>query len=101
MPLPLRPWRRTGLRRGLLCCKSRGKLKAVWAASPHLSWWCVIHVVKRRGGRVETTVVLDLDVPRGGLRLHRSGLWYCPRDVSRNLIRHVLAFGELAAVPAA
>jgi hypothetical protein len=89
------------LRRRLLCSKSQGKLKAVWAASPHLSWWCVIHVVERHGGRVETTVVLEIDVPRSWLRRHRSGLWYCPRDVPPDRIRHVLTFGELAAVPAA
>ena len=84
------------LRAGLLTSKSRGRLAAVWLCSPAKSSWAVLHVVKRHGGRVETTVVLEVDVPRGWLRRSRKGLWYCPRDVPPGRIRRVLAFQELA-----
>jgi hypothetical protein len=47
------------LRRGLLCSHSKGKLPVVWACSPARGWWAVLHVVKRHGGRVEGTVVLE------------------------------------------
>ena len=89
------------LRLGLLCSHSKGKLAVVWGCSPAKSWWSVIHVVKRHGGRVESTVVLEVDVPRSWLRRSRKGLWYCPRDVPPARIRRVLTFQELAASPAA
>jgi hypothetical protein len=84
------------LRAGLLTSKSRGRLAAVWLCSPAKSSWAVLHVVKRHGGRVETTVVLEVDVPRRWLRRSRKGLWYCPRDIPPGRIRRVLAFAELA-----
>jgi hypothetical protein len=89
------------LRLGLLCSHSRGKLPAVWACSLAKTWWSVIHIVKRQGGRVESTVVLELDVPRSWLRRSRKGLWYCPRDIPTDRIKGVLTFQELAAAPAA
>jgi hypothetical protein len=52
------------LRAGLLCSKSQGKLPVVWLCSPAKSSWAVLHVIKRHGGKVETTVVLEVDVPR-------------------------------------
>jgi len=57
--------------------------------------------VKRHGGRVESTVVLEIDVPRSWLRRSRKGLWYCRRDVPPERIKRVLTFQELAATPAA
>jgi hypothetical protein len=56
----------------------------------------VLHVVKRHRGRVESTVVLEVDVPRSWLRRSRKGLWYTVRDISPDHIRRVLTFGELA-----
>ena len=88
------------LRAGLLTSKSRGKLAAVWLCSPNKSSWATLHVVKRHGGRVETTVVLEVDVPRGWLRRSRGGLWYTTRDVPPERIRRVLSFGELAGASA-
>jgi hypothetical protein len=89
------------LRLGLLCSCSEGKLRVVWACSPARSDWALLHVVKRHGGRVESTVVLELDVPRSWLRRSRKGLWYCPGDIPPNRIKRVLTFQELAASPAA
>jgi hypothetical protein len=89
------------LKRGLLCGKSKGKLPVVWACTPARSWWAVLHVIKRHGGRVETTVVLEIDVPRSWLRKNRKGLWYSVRDVPADRIRRVLAFSELAGPSAA
>jgi hypothetical protein len=89
------------LRLGLLCSHSQGKLPVVWACSPARSWWAVLHVVMRHGGRVESTVVLELDVPRSWLRRNRKGLWYCPRDIPPGRIQRVLTFQELAGSPAA
>ena len=84
------------LRAGLLTSKSRGRLAAVWLCSAVKSSWAVLHTIKRHGGRVETTVVLEVDVPRSWLRRSKKGLWYCPRDISPDRIRRVLAFAELA-----
>lgn len=84
------------LRAGLLTSKSRGKLPVVWLCSPSRSSWAVLHVIKRHGGRVETTVVLEADVPRSWLRRNRKGLWYCPRDVPPTRIKRALCFAELA-----
>jgi hypothetical protein len=89
------------LRRGLLCEHSRGKLPVVWACSAARSWWALAHVVKRHGGRVESTVVVEVDVPRSWLRRSRKGLWYCPRDIPPDRIRRVLTFQELDRAPAA
>jgi hypothetical protein len=87
------------LRGGLLCSHSQGKLPVVWACSPARSWWAVLHVIKRHGGWIESVVVLELDVPRSWLRRSKKGLWYCPRDVPPDRIRHVLTFQELAGSP--
>ena len=84
------------LRAGLLTAKSQGKLPVVWLCSPAKSFWAVLHAIKRHGGRVETTVVLEADVPRRWLRRSRKRLWYCPRDVPAARIRRVLCFAELA-----
>src|SRR5262249_5074584 len=84
------------LRLGLLTSFSRGKLPVVWACSPARSSWAVLHVVKRHRGRVESTVVLEVDLPRSWLRRSRKGLWYTARDIFPDRIRRVLTFGELA-----
>ena len=89
------------LRLGLLRSYSRGKLPVVWACCPAKTWWAALHVIRRHGGRVESTVVLEIDVPRSWLRRSRKGLWYCPRDIRPKRIRRVLTFQELAACPAA
>jgi len=84
------------LRGGLLTSRSQGKLAAVWLCSPSKSSWAVLHVIKRHGGRVESTVVLEVDVPRGWLRRSRKGLRYSLRDVPPDRIRRVFTFSELA-----
>jgi hypothetical protein len=59
--------------------------------------WSVLHVLKRHGGRAETTVLLELDIPRSWLRRARNkGLWYTTRDVPASRIRRVVSFMELA-----
>jgi hypothetical protein len=88
------------LRTGLLCSCSQGKLPVVWACTPARSSWAVLHVIRRHGGRVESTVVLELDVPRSWLRRSRKGLWYCTRDVPPECIRRVVCFAELAGTSA-
>ena len=62
------------LKTGLLCCKSKGRLKVVWLHSLNKSSWATLHTVKRHGGRVEQVVVLELNVPRRWLRRSRKGL---------------------------
>jgi hypothetical protein len=84
------------LRSGLLTSKSQGKLPAVWLCSIAKTTWGVLHVIKRHGGRVETTVVLEVDVPRRWLRRSRKGLRYVLRDVPADRIRRVFTFSELA-----
>jgi hypothetical protein len=83
------------LRAGLLCSKSQGRL-AGRLGLPARSSWAVLHVIRRHGGRVESTVVLEVDVPRHWLRKNRKGLWYSTRDIRPERIRRVLSFAELA-----
>jgi hypothetical protein len=84
------------MRSGLLCSKSRGRLKAVWLATPARTNWAILHTVKRHGGRVETTVVLEVAVPRGWMRHSRRGLSYTLRDVPASRIMRVYTFTEIA-----
>jgi hypothetical protein len=86
-------------RGGLLTAKSTGKLPAVWLCSPAKALWAVAHVVKRHGGRIESVVVLEVDVPRRWLRRSRKGLWFTRHDVPPDRIRQVLTFAALAAAP--
>jgi hypothetical protein len=57
--------------------------------------------VLRHGGRIESTVVLEIDVPLAWLRRNRKGLWYSVHDIPADLIRRVLSFAELAGASAA
>ena len=41
------------LQRGLLCRKSKGRLKVVWLHSRSRSHWALSHTVGRHGGRVD------------------------------------------------
>src|SRR5947209_3551972 len=85
------------LKAGLLTAKSQGKLAAVWVVSRGKAAWSVLHVLKRHGGRAETILLLDLDIPRRWLRRGRNkGLWYTTRDVPPSRIRRVVSFMELA-----
>jgi hypothetical protein len=92
-------WLPSILKAGLLCSKSQGRLPAVWFTSPGQSSWATLHVVKRHGGRVESVVILEVEVPRRWLRRSKRKLWYCPRDVSPERIRRVITFGELSRSP--
>jgi hypothetical protein len=87
---------RSILRAGVLASKSQGKLPVVWLCSPSRSTWAILHTIKRHGGRVETPVVLEVDVPRHWLRRSRKGLWFCPRDIPPDRIKRALCFAELA-----
>jgi hypothetical protein len=89
------------LRHGLLCSKSKGRLKVVWLHSPSRSHWALAHTVERHGGRIESVVVLEIDVPRSWLRRSKAGLWYSVRDVSASRIRGAVTFGRLADSPPA
>src|SRR5205814_3415717 len=85
-------------RHGLLCSKSKGRLKAVWLATREKSSWAALHVVERHGGRIEAVVTLEVDVPRSWLRRSRKGLWYSTRDIPPERIRRLFGFVELARV---
>jgi hypothetical protein len=89
------------LKAGLLTSKSQGRTPAVWLCSAARSFWALLHVVRRHGGRVETTVVIECDVPRAWLRRSRNtGLWCCTQDIPPDRLRRVLAFAELAGANA-
>jgi hypothetical protein len=89
------------LKAGLLTSKSKGRLPVVWLCSPGQSSWATLHTVKRHGGRVETVVILEVDVPRRWLRRSaRKRLWYCPRDISPDRIKRVWTFQEVAGASA-
>ena len=70
------------LRCGLLTRRSKGRLPVVWLCSPAKTGWALLHTVKRHGGRIESVVLLEVNVPRCALRRSRRGLWYCVEDVS-------------------
>ena len=88
-------------RAGLLTAKSQGRMPAVWLHSPARSAWATLHVVKRHGGRVENTVILELDVPRSWLRRSRKGIWFTRRDLPPERFRRVIDFIEVAGQAAA
>ena len=87
------------MRQGLLCSKSKGRLKVVWLHAPSKSAWATLHVVRRHGGRVEGVVILEVDVPRGWLRRNRKRLWCGTEDVPPARIRRIIDFAEVAASP--
>jgi hypothetical protein len=89
------------LRRGLLCSHSKGKLPVVWLHTPGRSLWAVVHTVGRHGGRPETVVVIEVEVPRRWLRRSRKGLWYCRRDLPPACFRRLLDFRQVAGPSAA
>jgi RNA:NAD 2'-phosphotransferase (TPT1/KptA family) len=89
------------LKAGLLARKSRGRLRAVWAAAPSRASWCVLHVVKRHRTAAERVILLEIDVPRCWLRrCNVRGLWFCKRDVPPECIRGVVTFEQIACSPA-
>jgi hypothetical protein len=89
------------LRAGLLCSKSQGKLPVVWLCSPCKSFWALLHTLKRLGGRAESTVIIEVSVPRRWLRRSaRKRLWCCPRDIRPERIKGVLTFQEMAGTSA-
>jgi hypothetical protein len=89
------------LRAGLLTSKSQGRLPAVWFISPGQSSWATLHVVKRHGGRVESVVILEVDVPRSWLRRSpRKLLWYSLRDIPPDRVKRVFTFQEMAGTSA-
>jgi hypothetical protein len=89
------------LRHGLLCSRSQGKLPVVWLHTPGRSLWAVVHTVGRHGGRPETVVVIEVEVPRRWLRRSRKGLWFCRRDVPPECFRRLLDFRQVAESSAA
>jgi hypothetical protein len=89
------------LARGLLCSKSKGKLRVVWLHTPSASPWAVIHTHARHGGRVEDVVVLEIDVPRSRVRRNRRRLWTAAADIGPEHIRNVVSFNRVAASPVA
>jgi hypothetical protein len=90
------------LRAGLLTSKSQGKLPAVWFTCPSAASWAVLHVVKRHGGRVESVVILEFNVPRRWLRRSaRKRLWCSLRDIPADRIRRVFTFQEIAGASTA
>jgi hypothetical protein len=66
------------LRAGLLCSKSRGT-PAVWFHPAARSAWAVLHTVRRHGGRIESVVILEVDVPRRWLRKAKGSCGIAPR----------------------
>jgi hypothetical protein len=90
------------IKAGLLTSKSQGKLPAVWLCSAAKTLWAAAHVVRRHGGRIESVVVLEIDVPRSWLKRHggaAKGLWYSLSDIPPRSIRGIITFGELSRSP--
>jgi hypothetical protein len=87
-------------RSGLLCAKSKGRLKAVWLHAPSRSAWAALHTVRRHGGRAEGVVILTVEVPRSRLRRSQRGLWFTTSDVpASSIAAEVIDFGTVSARP--
>lgn len=86
-------------RSGLLCSRSRGKMRVVWLHDPSASAWAMLHTVRRHGGRIEDVVVLDVDVPAVALRRFNGQLFYFLADVLPGEITGVHTFEELSSSP--
>jgi RNA:NAD 2'-phosphotransferase (TPT1/KptA family) len=86
-------------RKGLLCSRSRGKMKVVWLHEAERSAWAMIHTVKRHGGRIEDVVVLTVDVDESAVRRHQSGLYYYLADVLPGEFVGLKGFDELSRSP--
>jgi hypothetical protein len=84
------------IKAGLLTSKSQGKLPVVWVCCRAKNAWAALHTIKRHGGRAESVVILELDVPRRWLRRSKRGLWSCPRDIPAERLRGVVTFPALA-----
>jgi hypothetical protein len=89
------------LNAGLLCRKSQGRLPVVWLHVRGKSPWAAIHTIRRHGGRIEETAVLEVQVPRRWLRKSKRGLWYAVRDIPPDRIKGLVNFRQLAASPVA
>jgi hypothetical protein len=90
------------LRRGLLCSKSQGRKKVVWACDPAVTHWAAWHVLRRHGGLPRDVVVLEIAVPQSWLKRHggaAQGLFYMPHDVPPENISQITTFGELSRSP--
>ena len=74
-------------------------MPVAWLCCPAKTAWAALHMIKRHGGRVEGVVILEIDVPRRGLRRSKRGLWYCPRDIPPERARGVITFAALARSP--
>ena len=83
-------------RQGLLCSKSRGRLKVVWLHAESKSTWAMLHTVKRHGGRVQDVAIIEVEIPRKWLRRARKRLWYTAQDVPPVHFRRLIGFAELA-----
>ena len=83
-------------RGGLKCSKSRGAKKVVWLHEPDQSLWAAVHTIRRHGGRIEEVVILEVEVPRSGLRKSRPGLWYSVEDIPPENLRRTITFVEFA-----
>jgi hypothetical protein len=87
-------------REGLRVAKSKGKLPACWLHSRARTGWACLHTVRRHGGRIESVVVLEVDVPRSWLRRSQPGLWYTLRDVPAcRIAARTLDFAAVASSP--
>jgi hypothetical protein len=89
------------LRHGLLCSRSLGRMPVVWLHTAGRSPWALLHTVGRHGGRPETVVIIELEVPRRWLRRSRKGLWFCRCDVPPACFRRLLDFRQVAGQSAA
>ena len=88
-------------RLGLLCSKSQGRRPVVWLHAASKSAWAVLHTVRRRAGKVEGVVIIEVSIPRCWLRRSRKGLWYCPRDLPPARFCRLIDFAEMAGASAA
>lgn len=88
-------------RHGLLACKSRGRLRAVWLVAPGAASWALLHVCRRHQAVPADVVLLEVRLPRSWTRrAGRKRLWFTLRDVPAARIGRAIAFGELASADA-
>jgi hypothetical protein len=84
------------LKSGLLCSKSKGALKAVWAVQRQGIAWACMHVAFRHSVPITDVVVLAIDVPKVWLRRSQKNLYYIPRDIGLECFGAMQTFALVA-----
>jgi hypothetical protein len=86
------------LKRGLQARRATQRRMAVWFAAESEEQWAVLHVLQRKGARLDEVVILTVEVDPNSIRGYRHGLFYTPHDVPAAAIVAVKRFAATTEV---